>query len=127
MLVLRCANQSFEPLWNQKYIDNVQITVAETLGAEGRGVYSEQSGTTRDIVQNHALQVLTLIAMEAQATLTADDIRDEKVKVLKSVRHVTPEDVANWTVRGQYGPGTIAGQPVPGYREEEGVNPRSET
>ena len=101
--------------------------MAETLGVEGRGGYFEQSGITRDIVQNHALQVLTLIAMEAPASLTADDIRDEKVKVLKSFRHFTPEDVANSTVRGQYGPGAVDGKPVPGYREEEGVNPRSET
>ncbi len=127
ILVLRFANQIFEPLWNQKYIDNVQVTVAETLGVEGRGGYFEQSGITRDIVQNHALQVLTLIAMEAPASLTADDIRDEKVKVLKSFRQFTPEDVANSTVRGQYGPGTIDDKPVVGYREEEGVNPRSET
>jgi glucose-6-phosphate 1-dehydrogenase len=127
ILVLRFANQIFEPLWNQKYIDNIQITVAETLGVEGRGGYFEQSGITRDIVQNHALQVLTLIAMEAPASLAADDIRDEKVKVLKSVRHFSPEDVALWTVRGQYGPGMVDGKDVPGYRQEEGVNPRSET
>ena len=126
ILVLRFANQIFEPIWNQKYIDNVQITVAETLGVEGRGGYFEQSGITRDIVQNHALQVLTLIAMEPPVALTADDIRDEKVKVLKSIRQFTPEDVAMWTVRGQYGPGEIDGKKVPGYREEEGVSPQSE-
>lgn len=127
ILVLRFANQIFEPIWNQKYIDNVQITVAETLGVEGRGGYFEQSGITRDIVQNHALQVLTLIAMEPPVALTADDVRDEKVKVLKSIKPFTPEDVALWTVRGQYGPGKIGDLDVPGYREEEGVNPRSET
>lgn len=127
ILVMRFANQIFEPLWNQKYIDNIQITVAETLGVEGRGGYFEQSGITRDIVQNHALQVLTLIAMEAPASLSADDIRDEKVKVLKSIRPFTPQEVALWTVRGQYGEGTLDGKPVPGYRQEEGVNSRSET
>ncbi|HZP82653.1 MAG TPA: glucose-6-phosphate dehydrogenase [Chthonomonadaceae bacterium] len=127
ILVLRFANQIFEPLWNQKYIDNVQITVAETIGVEGRGNYFEQAGITRDMVQNHALQVLTLIAMEPPASLLADDVRDEKVKVLKSIRPFTPEDVAQRTVRGQYGPGLVDGKPVPGYREEEGVDPRSTT
>jgi glucose-6-phosphate 1-dehydrogenase len=131
ILVLRFANQIFEPLWNQKYIDHVQITVAETLGMEGRGNYFDHAGITRDMVQNHALQVLTLIAMEPPVALSADSIRDEKVKALKSMRPFTPEDVAKYTVRGQYGPGTIPGkngpEPVPGYREEEGVDPRSTT
>ena len=127
ILVLRFANQIFEPLWNQKYIDNVQITVSETLGVEGRGAYFEQSGVTRDIVQNHALQVLTLIAMEPPVALTADAIRDEKVKVLRSLRPFTPEEVALWTVRGQYGPGVITEEAVPGYRQEESVDSHSET
>ena len=129
ILVLRFANQIFEPLWNQKYIDHVQITVAETLGMEGRGNYFEQSGIVRDIVQNHALQVLTLIAMEPPTALEADAIRDEKVKVLKSIRPFSPEDVAAWTVRGQYGAGEMEGKEgkehAVGYREEEGVDPQS--
>ena len=131
ILVLRFANQIFEPLWNKNYIDNVQITVAESIGLEGRGGYFEHAGITRDIVQNHALQVLTLIAMEPPVALTADAIRDEKVKVLKAIRPFTPDDVAQYTVRGQYGPGTVQNgdkqEQVPGYREEEGVDPHSNT
>ncbi len=131
ILVLRFANQIFEPLFNKNYIDHVQITVAESIGLEGRGGYFEHAGITRDIVQNHALQVLTLIAMEPPVALTADAIRDEKVKVLKAIRPFTPDDVANYTVRGQYGPGTMQGkdktEAVPGYREEEGVAPESTT
>lgn len=130
ILVLRFANQIFEPLWNQKYIDNIQITVSETLGMEGRGAFFEQAGITRDVVQNHALQVLTLIAMEPPVSLTADAIRDEKVKVLRSIRPVTGNDnVASSTVRGQYGPSIPDGSdtPVPGYREEENVDPWSST
>jgi glucose-6-phosphate 1-dehydrogenase len=131
ILVLRFANQIFEPLFNKNYIDNVQITVAESIGLEGRGGYFEHAGITRDIVQNHALQVLTLIAMEPPVTLSADDVRDEKVKVLKAIRPFTPDDVAQYTIRGQYGPGTVQSgdkqEQVPGYRQEEGVDPNSNT
>ncbi len=131
ILVLRFANQIFEPLFNKNYVDNVQITVAESIGLEGRGGYFEHAGITRDIVQNHALQVLTLIAMEPPVSLTADAIRDEKVKVLEAIRPFSIEDVAKYTIRGQYGPGTIENkdktEAVPGYREEEGVAPNSNT
>ena len=131
ILVLRFANQIFEPLWNKNYIDHVQITVAESIGLEGRGGYFDHAGITRDIVQNHALQVLTLIAMEPPVTLDADAIRDEKVKVLKAIRLFTPDDVAQYTVRGQYGPGTVTekdkAEQVPGYKQEEGIAPDSAT
>ncbi len=131
ILVLRFANMIFEPLWNQKYIDHVTITVAETLGMEGRGKYFEQAGITRDMVQNHALQVLTLIAMEPPIDLSADSVRDEKVKVLKSMRQFSPQEVAQRTVRGQYGPGDVQEKDktehAPGYRAEEGVAPDSTT
>ncbi len=126
ILVLRFANQIFEPIWNKNYIDNVQITVAETLGMEGRGNYFEKSGITRDMVQNHALQVLTLIAMEPPVSLGADDVRDEKVKVLKSIKRFELDDVARYTVRGQYGKGA-GEEDIPAYRSEEGVDPNSQT
>jgi glucose-6-phosphate 1-dehydrogenase len=127
LMVFRFANAIFEPLWNQKYVDHVQLTVAESIGVEGRGGYYEESGTTRDMVQNHIFQLLCLIAMEPPVSLAADAIRDEKVKVLHALRPVEPSAVEQETVRAQYAAGVVAGKPVLGYREEPGVAPESRT
>ncbi|MGE0820595.1 MAG: glucose-6-phosphate dehydrogenase [Candidatus Binatia bacterium] len=128
ILSFRFGNSIFEPLFNQKYIDNIQITVAETLGMEGRrGAYYDTAGAMRDIVQNHMLQLLCLIAMEPPAALEAQSIRDEKVKVLRALIPLTRKEVAASTVRGQYGVGERNGSIVKGYRQEEGVDPKSIT
>src|SRR5438477_8963204 len=127
ILVLRFANAIFEPIWNARYIDHVQITAAETLGVEGRAGYYETAGALRDMVQNHLLQLLCLVAMEAPTDLSADSIRDEKVKVVRSLRRYAPQQVGTYVVRGQYTAGAINGKPVTGYREEQGVNPQSTT
>jgi glucose-6-phosphate 1-dehydrogenase len=127
ILVLRFANAIFEPIWNARYIDHIQITAAETLGVEGRAGYYETAGALRDMVQNHLLQLLCLVAMEAPTDLSADSIRDEKVKVVRSLRRYRPDEIAKWVVRGQYTAGAINAEPVPAYREEERVNPNSET
>ena len=121
ILALRFANSIFEPLWNQKYVDHVQITVAESIGVEGRGGYFEQAGIIRDMIQNHLLQVMTLVAMEPPVSSDGDAIRDEKVKVLRAIRSMTPERVAERTVRGQYLAGFSRGEAVCGYREEPDV------
>ena len=127
LLAFRFANGIFEPLWNQKYIDHVQIVVAESLGIGSRAEYYEEAGAIRDMVQNHIMQVLCLTTMEAPVAFDADAIRDEKVKVLRAVPLLTPEDVAKRTVRGQYTAGVINGQPQVSYKEEKGVSPASQT
>ena len=127
IMVLRFANSIFEPLWNHRYIDHVQITAAEPLGVEQRGPYYESSGALRDMVQNHLLQLLCLTAMEPPTDLGADSVRDEKVKVVRSLRPMSPEDVALNVVRGQYTEGAIAGKEVRAYRAEDRVNPESMT
>jgi glucose-6-phosphate 1-dehydrogenase len=127
LMVFRFANTIFEPIWNRRYVDHVQITVAESIGVEGRGSYYEESGMTRDMVQNHMFQLLCLTAMEPPVSQAADAIRDEKVKVLHALRPVPPERAGEETVRGQYGPGTVGGRKVPGYVEEPGVAAGSRT
>jgi len=123
MLALRFANGIFEPIWNRQFIDHVQITVAESIGIEGRAGYYEQAGAIRDIFQNHLLQLVAITAMEPPIDFTADSVRNEKVKVLKAMHTPGPKHV----VRGQYGPGFVEGQEVVGYREEDGVAPNSIT
>src|SRR5688500_10000688 len=127
MMVFRFANSVFEPIWNRRYVDHVQITAAETVGVENRGGYYEEAGVVRDMFQNHLLQLLCMTAMEPPVGLDADAVRDEKGKLLKSVRPVAAEEVAAAAVRGQYGPGKIDGESVVGYRQEEGVAKDSAT
>jgi glucose-6-phosphate 1-dehydrogenase len=125
LLVLRFGNTTFEPLWNRRYVDHIQITVAESIGIENRGAFYEQTGASRDVLQNHLLQLVSLVAMEPPAAFQADALRDEKVKVLRAIG-TDPTDTAQ-VVRGQYGPGWVAATQVPGYRQEPGVDPESET
>ena len=127
ILVFRFGNSLFEPVWNRNYIDHVEISAAETVGVESRAGFYEETGALRDMVANHLLQLLALTAMEPPIEFEADSVRGQKVQVLKSIRPMTVEEVAKRTVRGQYGPGEIAGQPVPGYREEQGVKKDSVT
>jgi glucose-6-phosphate 1-dehydrogenase len=127
MLAFRFANGMFEPLWNRNYIDSVQITAAEDIGIGTRAGYYDHSGALRDLIQNHMLQLLCHVAMEPPVSFTAEEVRNEKVKVLHAISAPTPADVAEMAVRAQYGPGHAGGQDVPGYLEENGVRAESNT
>jgi glucose-6-phosphate 1-dehydrogenase len=125
IMVFRFSNGIFEPIWNRRYVDHVQITVAEELGVEARGRYYEEAGALRDMVPNHLFQLLALTAMEPPTSFEANAVRDEKSKALQAIQPIAPEDVLQRSVRGQYGPGTIDGAPVDGYRSEPRVSPDS--
>jgi glucose-6-phosphate 1-dehydrogenase len=127
IMVFRFGNLMFEPIWNRNYIDYVEITAAEELGVENRAAFYEETGALRDMVANHMLQLLTLTAMDPPVAFDAHSVREQKVQVLRAIRPMTVEEVAQRTIRGQYGPGTIDGKSVPGYRQEKGVNPNSNT
>ena len=127
LLVFRFGNGIFEPIWNRRHIDHVQITVAEAIGVENRGAFYEETGASRDFLQNHLLQLLSLVAMEPPATFEAEALRDEKVKVIRAIARPSGADVRDTIVRGQYGPGWVAAKEVPGYREEPEVDRASET
>jgi len=127
LAVFRFGNGLFEPIWNRRYIDSVQITVAETVGVEGRGEFYDATGALRDIVQNHGLQLMAMFAMEPPVEFAAEDLRDEKLKVLRAVKPMTHEDVAANTIRGQYVSGWVEGERVPSYRDAPEVEPDSQT
>jgi glucose-6-phosphate 1-dehydrogenase len=127
LLVFRFGNGVFEPIWNRRYIDHVQMTVAEDLGVEGRGGYYDTAGVMRDMIQNHMFQLLALVAMEPPISFQGEGVRNEKVKVLEAIRPMQPEQILANTVRGQYGEGTIKTQRVPAYRAEPKVPPQSKT
>ncbi|WP_340527788.1 glucose-6-phosphate dehydrogenase, partial [Cupriavidus necator] len=127
LMAVRFGNVLFEPLWRREWVRQVQITIAEELGVERRGNFYDGIGALRDMVQNHLLQLLCMVAMEPPTSLSEDAIRDEKLKILKALRPIRPEDVAEKVVRGQYARGAAGGDPVPGYASEPGIAPDSRT
>jgi glucose-6-phosphate 1-dehydrogenase len=127
LMVLRFANSIFESQWNQQFIDHIQISISESLGVEKRAGFYEQVGAFRDMMQNHLLQLLCIVAMEPPAKMEPDAVRDEKVKVIKALRPIEGKDILDKVIRGQYGQGVSEGKPVPSYREEEGVDSQSQT
>jgi len=127
ILAFRWGNGIFEPLWNRRYVNHVQITAAESIGVEGRGAYYQEAGALRDMIQNHLLQVMATVAMEPSGVFEPDAVRDERAKLLRSIRIMKPEEVGSNAVAGQYGPARIGGADVPGFRQEPGVGPDSRT
>ncbi|HVW84405.1 MAG TPA: glucose-6-phosphate dehydrogenase, partial [Bryobacteraceae bacterium] len=127
IMAFRFGNGIFEPLWNRTYIDHVQITAAESIGVEGRGAYYQEAGALRDMIQNHLLQVMATVAMEPASSFTSDAVRDERAKLLRAIRIMRADQVAANAVAGQYGAGRSGSEPVPGFRQEKGVDPESQT
>ena len=127
IMAFRFGNGIFEPLWNRTYVDHVQITAAESIGVEGRGAYYQEAGALRDMIQNHLLQVMATVTMEPASSFTSDAVRDERAKLLRAIRIMRPDQVAANAVSGQYGPGRSGSEQVPGFRQEKGVDPESQT